>query len=114
MITKMEIKAIVDALLHATRVGDSISLDTIGDAIDTTSITADEIGEVLNALERAGRKISHTPSTGVEDLRKVLVAARELNALLGRRPTVAEIALRAAIAPSRVRTALALAQVMGR
>jgi hypothetical protein len=111
MTLRPELTAIVDAL--AARGGD-VSIDDLGDAIGVRAVTPDEIDAMMRAIEARGIAIV-APAGGAEKhLGAVVKATRALRAELGRTPTIAEVAARAAIAETDVRHALALARVMQR
>ena len=106
---------IVESLLARSEDRREIDHDEIGDAIGDRRIDADEIDRLFTALEAAGRKVrAPQGAKGVESLRTVLVAARALQAELGRRPSVDDIAARTALPAAAVRHALLLAKVMSR
>ena len=109
------LQAIVNALLSVSHAKSAISLDAFGDAIGTVAVTPDEIGEMMDALERAGRPVEAPQGgRGVGHLRAVLESARLLRGELGRAPTAAQIAAHAGIPLEAVRHALGLARVMQR
>jgi hypothetical protein len=112
---RQELAAVVDALLVASEDTRSVTLDEIGDAIGTKSVSTDEIELVFRTLEARGRTITGPEGGGGEErLRKVVASARSLSASQGRRATVAEIAADAGLTEIEVRHALALARVMQR
>lgn len=109
------LQEIVDGLLATTPRGGEIALDALGEAIGVAAVTAQDIDDVLTALERAGRTVaSAPPASGAERLRVVLASARELRVELGRAPNAREVAARAGLGEDAVRHALALARVMQR
>lgn len=109
------LKPIVRTLLDESAVGDAVTLDRIGEAIGTVAVSADDVEAMLTALEHAGRRVTGPEGGGLTDtLKKVLVAARDLAVLHGRKPTVGELALRTGYSRHAVRTALSLGRVMGR
>jgi hypothetical protein len=92
-----------------------VPIDAVGDALADLPIDTAEIEELLEALERAGRRvIVPTGATGVAALRKVIPQARALASAKGRKPTVEELAAATGLSQSEVRHALLLARVMGR
>ena len=112
---KPELEEVVRVLLEAGKTGGEISLDALGEALGTRAISADDVDEIMRALERQGLRVVGPEGGGGEDrLRGVVTTARALVAELGRKPTVAEIAARSGLTVDEVRQALALAQVMQR
>jgi hypothetical protein len=110
-----ELERIARSLLAATRSGDTVELDAIGDAIGAMAISADEIDALFAALEAEGRRIaSPEGGRGEASLARVLEAARALRAELGRAPRSEEIAVRAGLSAAEVQHALALARVIQR
>ncbi len=92
-----------------------VTLDEVGEALGVLAVSADDVDALLTALEAAGRRVvGPEGARGVEGLRRVIPAARQLTASLGRRPTVAELVERTGLSEAEVRRALALASVMGR
>ena len=109
------LQVIVRSLLADTAVSGKITLDEIGVALDTLSVTTLEIDEVMVALEAAGRTIEAPEGQhGEKALHVVLKTAREMHAELGRFPSPLEISLRAKMPLDQVQHALALAKVMAR
>jgi hypothetical protein len=109
------LEPVLAELLTASATTRRVTLDEIGDAVDLTPVSADDVDALIDALEAAGRAIvGPEGARGVEGLRRVLPAARLLAADLGRRPTVAEIVARTGLSEEEVRRALALGRVMGR
>ena len=111
---RSSLQRIVQQLLHASSAGGVVTLDAIGDAIGVLAISSTEVDEIIEALEKAGRTVSSPARDGVDDLRRVLNAARQLREAHGRAPTVEELASKARLEPAAVRAALMLAEVMGR
>ncbi len=92
----------------------ALSLDTIGDAIGTMTITPAEIEELFSALEAAGRQVERTTLNVREHLGVVLREARRLRQQLNAPPTVESIAAATGLGESAVRAALLYASVLGR
>ena len=112
---RLELQSIVDALLAASAASGEVALDTVGDAIGTRAITAEEIDAMIGALEAAGRKVvGPAGGDGEKHLEAVVAAARALAPELGRKATVAEIAARAGLNAAEVRHALTLLKIMQR
>ena len=109
-----DLQTIIDRLLADSADTCQVTLDAIGDAIDTRPTSADEVGRLLEALEEAGRTIVEPPHDGPRDLARVLLAVRSLKIRLGRNPILAEIAIEAGLPLGTVRAALLLGRVMGR
>jgi hypothetical protein len=110
-----ELAAAVARLLAASAASGTVTLDELGDAIDTLPVTTDEIDAVLAALEAAGRRVAPSDERDrMGDLRAVLAAARGLRLEQGRPPSTDDIAARSGLRASDVRTALLLARVLGR
>lgn len=112
---RAELRRIVEGLVGSTVAGGEVTLDALGDAIGAMAITPIEIEQVIDAVEAAGRTVGSAPGgDGEARLVRVLGAARELRAELGRAPTAGEVAERAQMSLEAVRHALALARVMQR
>jgi uncharacterized protein YidB (DUF937 family) len=110
---RAELQAIVDALLAASAASGEVQLDAVGEAIGAMAITAPEIEAIIDALDKAGRKLVGPEGGAGEDrLKAVVAAARTLTPALGRKPTVAEIATQSGLSEAEVRHALALVKVM--
>ncbi len=112
---RADLAAVVEGLLAATREGDAIELDAIGEAIGARAISQDEIDTVLEILEARGRRVV-TPDGGHGEatLKVVLETARALRVEIGRAPRAEEIAGRAGLTITAVQHALSLARVMQR
>lgn len=106
------VRAALDTLLASGE--QEVSLDAVGDAIGAAAIDTQQIEQLLDALEAAGRKVVAPAGAGVATLRKVIPAAKLLAKELGRTPRVSEIATRTAVSEAEVRRALLLAKVMQR
>ncbi|MDB5216549.1 MAG: hypothetical protein JWO86_4476 [Myxococcaceae bacterium] len=110
---RAELQAIVDALLAASAASGEVQLDAVGEAIGAMAITAPEIEAIIDALDKAGRRLVGPEGGAGEDrLKAVVAAARTLTPALGRKPTVAEIATQSGLSEAEVRHALALVKVM--
>jgi hypothetical protein len=107
---------VVARLTKGSREGDVVSIDVIGAALGTLSITPPEIEELFTALEKAGRRIGAPEgANGESNLKKVVAAARALREEKpNHKPAVAEIAERASLGEGDVKLALALLRVMQR
>jgi hypothetical protein len=106
-----DLQVVVKSLLAL----DVVTLDAIGEALGVMSVSAQEIESVFDALEAAGRQVvSPSEGRGVERLHKVVAAARELRAELGRTATREEVAKRSGLRPEEVHHALELAKIMQR
>ena len=112
---RADLERIVETLLEASEDSRSVSIDAIGDALDTTPATGEEIDLMFTALAQAGRTI--VASSGVDlpgRLRRVLAATRELASALGRKPKLAELCAATGLSEAQVRHALSFGQVLGR
>lgn len=110
-----ELALVLEALVLASEDAREVSLDAVGEALGARAVSADEIELLFVALEARGRKIVGPEGGGGEErLRRVVLAARELQATNGRRATVPEIAAHTGMSELEVRHALALAKVMQR
>ena len=106
--------AVLAGLLAASEDARTVRLDDIGDAIGTAPVTADAIDALIDALERAGRKVGGAEGlSGVEALHRVVDAARQLVAQ-GQRPKVTDLVHATGLAEGEVRKALLFARVLGR
>jgi hypothetical protein len=112
---KPEVEAALKALLDASADTGEVTLDEMGEALGTHAISTDDVDAIMQALEKAGRRVMGPEGGGGEDrLRVVVTTARALVAELGRKPSVNEIAQRSGLTVDEVRQALALSQVMQR
>ena len=88
---------------------DGLSLDELGEELLHKPVTFADIEELIGALEAAGIDLEGAgPPARPEELKAVLTAARALAAETGKRPSPAEISLRAGLSPIAVRRALRL------
>lgn len=110
-----EVEALVAELVARSRSEQGLDIDQFSDQVAALSVITFEIEELMNAYE-AGGGILHAPSGGgnMKRLMTVLASARSLTSVLGRRPTVIEIAEHAKLDVIQVRHALAVGRVMGR
>lgn len=107
-----QIREFLTALL--ARPEAKLSLDVIGATLGAAEVTSEEIGELLDALEGAGKAI-HSEATPARDhLALVITVAKALRQEQGTKPTVAQIATRSGLDEGAVRTALLFASVLGR
>ena len=91
-----------------------LTLDELSDELANEPVGYAEIDEIIGALEDAGVDLAAEPPARAEDLAKVLAAVREHTTATGKRPTPAEIATRAGLAPAEVMRALRFGRSMGR
>ena len=103
---------ILGRLLDRVPPGSSVTLDAIGDAVGTSPLNYEEIGELLDRLQAAGRHIEQHRRDLKSDLGRVLTAARDLRATLGRPPRLAELATKTSLDETVVLTALRFAQTL--
>ncbi|MFW5740680.1 MAG: hypothetical protein ACOC1F_09985 [Myxococcota bacterium] len=114
MVLRSQLQSVLDELLAHSAPGAVVSLDAIGQALGTMSVSIDEIDALLTGLESAGRRVGGADRADPKaDLRSVMAAAHAMRSE-GEAPTVEKLARRAGIAEERVRTALRLGQIMGR
>ena len=105
----------MDQLVADTKDTRQVSLDALGQAIGLLSVSYVEIDAMITELEARDRRVEATSEgRGEEYLRRVVEAVRTLSRELGRRPSLAEIALRTALSLDQVRYALLLARIMQR
>ena len=112
MTLKPELAQVLSELL--ARPERTHSLDGVADAIGTLLVTADEIGELLDALESAGHSVAPVTTSARESLTVVLGGARKLKSDLGRNPTSLELAAHTGLSPDAVRLALLYARILQR
>ena len=112
---RRELQAIVEALLVASERSHAVTLDAVGQAIGSRSITSTEIDAMFAALAARGRTVTGPQGGAGEDrLKAVVTAARHLAGELGRPGSLNEVADRAGLSVVEVRHALTLLQVMQR
>ena len=105
----------MDKLVAESKTTRQVSLDALGQAIGIQNVSYAEIDAMITALEARNRRVEATSEgRGEEYLRLVVEAVRTLSRELGRRPSLAEIALRTALSLDQVRYALLLARIMQR
>ncbi len=110
-----KLEPVLARLLADSEGSRSVTLDEVGDAVGVVPVATDDVDALLAALERAGRAVvGPHGQRGVGNLQRVLPAARNLAASLGRPPTLAELAAETGLTEEDVRHALALGRVMGR
>jgi hypothetical protein len=116
-VTKLrrELRVIVDRLVASSAASRQISLDALGQAIGVQAVSYAEIDAMVTAIEARDRRVeATTEGRGEEYLKLVVGAVRTLSGELGRRPSLAEIALRTRLSLEQVRHALMLARIMQR
>jgi hypothetical protein len=87
------ISSIFDELVSRHRDAKRIDLDDIAEVIGTRAVSYDEVDYLVDRLEAEGFSVGEgIDSSDVETMRVVLAQAREIHRLLGRNPTVDEIA----------------------
>jgi hypothetical protein len=90
---------------------DGLSLDELGEELLHKPVTFADTEELIDALEAAGINLNGPgPPARPEELKAVIAAARALATETGKRPSTAEISLRAGLSPITVRRALRLAR----
>lgn len=93
----------------------ALSLDHVAEAIGTLLVTPDEIGELFDTLEAAGRPVDDVKGPrAAELLRQVLNTARVLRQELGRAPQPREIAERSQLSLELVQRGLWFARILQR
>lgn len=111
---RKELLAVVELLVARTPAGGSLTIDDIGEAIGVRAVSPPEIDEMIELLERSGRKVaSPEGQRGESYLKQVVAAARELRAE-GKTPRAEDIAARTGLSRADVEHALALVKVMQR
>lgn len=112
MTLRPELRSVVDALL--ARGSASLSLDEVAEAIGELAVSAEEIDELLSAVE-AHVPIDAEPKVSArEGLGRVLASARSLKAELGRAPLPGEIAEHSGLSLESVRLSLLYARTLAR
>lgn len=112
---RRELRVIIDKLVAASESSRQVSLDALGQAIGVHAVSYAEVDAMISALEARNRRVeATTEGRGEEYLRLVVDAVRSLSRELGRRPSLAEIALRTRLSLDQVRHALLLARIMQR
>lgn len=101
------IEEIFQTLLTRYRDTGRVHLDDLAEVIGGRAVTPEEIEALIDQLEAAGLQVGEPlDDRDVASLRAVLDGARLLQARLGRRPTVAEIAAETGRKEHEVRRAL--------
>ncbi|MFT3922168.1 MAG: hypothetical protein QM778_06510 [Myxococcales bacterium] len=105
----------VVARLIASAERAELSVDEVGEALGTLSVSTLEIEAVFAALEAAGGSVRAPGGGGTElHLKRVVEAARAIRAERELRPTLKEIAARAELTREQVLNALFLLRIMQR
>lgn len=112
---RKELDAVLSKLLAASSTTGVISLDAVGEAVGTLSVSTGEIDALLGALEAQGRHIA-SPEGGAGEghLKRVVAAVRVLKRDEAHRPTLRDVAVQAGLSRSDVLQALALLHIMQR
>ncbi len=101
------IEEIFQALLARHRDAGRVHLNDISEVIGGRAVTYEEVEALIDRLEAAGLRVGEPlDERDVASLRTVLESARGLQARLGRRPTVAEIAAETGRPEHEIRRAL--------
>jgi hypothetical protein len=109
------LKAVLNQLLGASRPGDVITVDQMGDAVGALSVGSGDLEALFDALEAQGRTISAPQGgRGEANLHKVLASARALRGTLARTPSKAEIAAHCGLSEHDVFLTLELVKIMQR
>lgn len=111
------VQELMTTLLERSRLHGAIDIDDLGDAVTPLGMSPAEIEELMDELERRGvivRAPTDEPGENTKRLQVVLASARTLTSVLGRRPTIVEIAEHSKLDVIRVRHALAVGRIMGR
>jgi hypothetical protein len=108
------VSGVIDALVERHGRTKRVDLNDIAEVIGTEAVSYDEVEAIITELERRGCRVGGEPSAReMALLGEVLAAARSLNATLGRRPTIDEIATEAGQPSFVVRRALENASSLG-
>ena len=114
MALRSELRDVLNRLRASGVALGEVSLDAIGEALSSMSVSLDEIDALITALEAEGLPVvAPQGGRGESQLRRVVDAARELNQS-GRRPTLMAIASQTGLTRDQVRHALALVRIMQR
>ena len=110
-----ELVQIVEALVRDSEASGEVSLDALGDAIGTRSVSYVEIDAMISELEVRERRIAAGPEArGERDLLILLPEVRAFTLEHGRRPSLAELSERLNLPAERLKHALLLARIMQR
>ncbi len=90
----------------------SITLDELGDAVGTRSITAAQIEALIVALEEAGVTVGGDQQPDLKQLLKTVVQTALVLRRQGERPTAATIARASGLSSSAVKIALLYSEVI--
>lgn len=112
---RADVILLIETLLERSLREGGVDIDDLGDAVTPLGLGPFEIEALMDAFEARGGVV-HAPAGGgnTERLKTVLASARTLTSVLGRRPSVTEIAAHAKMDVIHVRHALAVGRVMGR
>jgi hypothetical protein len=87
------VEDILRSLLVRHQASGRVHLDDLAEVIGARAVTPEEIEYLIDQLAAAGLRVGEDPDEqDVGALRAVLASARKLEATLGRRPSVDEIA----------------------
>lgn len=101
------IEGMLRELLARHRPGGHVHLNDLAEVIGGQAVTPEEIEYLVDQLEAAGLRVGEDlDDRDVSVMGTVLASARRLQASLGRRPTVAEVASDAGLPLHEVRRAL--------
>ena len=106
----------LQAIFDAIKAGhpEGLTLNTLSEELVDKPVDYGEIEQLIGALEDAGVDlVGEEPPPQPAQLRQVLIAARELAAETGKRPTTAELAARTGLTLTVVRRALRLGKSAG-
>lgn len=97
----------LNELLARHRDAGHVHLNDLADVIGVAAITPEEVEALIDRLEAAGLRVGEDlDERDVGTVRAVLASARALQASLGRRPMVEEIAAASGLPAHAVRRAL--------
>lgn len=102
-----DLRELLDSVVARFSERAALSLDELAEALEDPRVSYADVEAVIDALERAGVDVGEASDADLPgDLRQVMKAARALDGELGRRPTIDEIAARAALGRGVVHRAL--------
>ncbi len=108
------VEAIFTALLERHRASGRVHLNDIDEVIGAVPVSYDEVDALIAALEADGLTVGEPPDdAAIAVMREVLASARRLRSILGRAPTVPELAGDSGHAEHLVRRALESATSAG-